>query len=224
MRVDHQGWFNNASAFYQLGSTVIIIICILIASPHLSSAGFVFGHYNNDTGMPNALYVSCIGLLMSLFSFSGYEGGAHMAEETHNAAASAPRGLVYTCLATAATGFLYISGLLFACQNTVKEGVFYGESDYAVVNVYVKAFTNSEGIHHKAGSITMTLLLLVNVFCAGFSSMTVTSRIGFAMARDKAFPYSNVLHKVHPTTKAPHTVIVLVFILDVLLCLLPLVS
>jgi amino acid transporter len=70
----------------------------------------------------------------------------------------------------------------------------------------------------------MTLLLLVNVFCAGFSSMTVTSRIGFAMARDKAFPYSHVLHRVHPTTKAPHTVIALTFVIDVLLCLLPLVS
>lgn len=93
-----------------------------------------------------------------------------------------------------------------------------------MVNVYVKAFTSADGIHHKLGSVTMTVLLLVNVFCAGFSSMTVTSRIGFAMARDKAFPYSEVLHRVHPTTKAPHTVIALVFVIDVLLCLLPLIS
>ncbi len=70
----------------------------------------------------------------------------------------------------------------------------------------------------------MTLLLLVNLFCAGFSSMTVTSRIGFAMARDKAFPFSHVLHRVNKTTKAPDTMILLVFILDVLLCLLPLIS
>ena len=31
--------------------------------------------------MPSVLYVSCVGLLMCLFSFSGYEGGAHMAEK-----------------------------------------------------------------------------------------------------------------------------------------------
>ena len=117
MRVDHQGWFNNASAIYQLGSTVVIIASILIASPYLSSSSFVFTQYNNETGMPNSLYVSCIGLLMCLFSFSGYEGGAHMAEETKNAAASAPRGLVLTCLVTAGTGFVYIVGLLYACQN-----------------------------------------------------------------------------------------------------------
>jgi amino acid transporter len=115
MRVDHQGWFNNASAIYQIGSTLIIITSILIFSPELSSNKFVWTHYNNDTGMPNVLYVSCIGLLMCLFSFSGYEGGAHMAEETKNAASSAPRGIVLTCIVTAFTGLVYITGLLYAC-------------------------------------------------------------------------------------------------------------
>jgi choline transport protein len=72
--------------------------------------------------------------------------------------------------------------------------------------------------------VTLTVLLLLNIFFAGFSSMTVTSRIGFAMARDGAFPYSNILYKVNSKTKAPERVIFLVFVMDVLLCLLPLIS
>lgn len=70
----------------------------------------------------------------------------------------------------------------------------------------------------------MTILLLINVFFAGFSSLTVTSRIGFAMARDGAFPCSNKLKYVHPKNKSPVSMIVLVFILDALFCLLPLIS
>ncbi len=70
----------------------------------------------------------------------------------------------------------------------------------------------------------MTSLLIINMFFAGFSSMTVTSRIGFAMARDGAFPYSSYLYKVSNKTKAPDRIIGLVFVLDVLLCLLPLIS
>lgn len=54
---------------------------------------------------------------MSLFSFSGYEAGAHMAEETTNASKSAPYGILFTCIATALTGFTYILGLLYTCQN-----------------------------------------------------------------------------------------------------------
>lgn len=65
-----------------------------------------------------------------------------MAEETKNAAASAPRGIVLTCIATALTGLVYILGLLYACQNKITE-FFYGESDYPVVNVYIQAFTNT---------------------------------------------------------------------------------
>jgi amino acid transporter len=70
----------------------------------------------------------------------------------------------------------------------------------------------------------MTVLLLINIFFAGFSSMTVTSRIGFAMARDGAFPSSKFLYKVSEKTKAPARIIGLVFVLDLLLCLLPLIS
>jgi len=112
---------------------------------------------------------------------------------------------------------------LYACNNQIYK-YYDGISDYPVVNLFVTAFTTSEGVYHKFGSVTMTALLLINIFFAGFSSMTVTSRIGFAMARDGAFPKSDFLYKVNSQTKAPACIIGLVFVLDVLLCLLPLIS
>lgn len=109
--------------------------CLLIASPQLSSSEFVWTKYNNGSNLPSAGYACCIGLLMCLFSFSGYEGGAHMAEETKNASSSAPKGIVYTCIASAFTGIIYITGLLYACQDQI-DGIINGESEQAVVNVY----------------------------------------------------------------------------------------
>ena len=85
------------------------------------------------------------------------------------------------------------------------------------------AFTKADGIN-KAGAIAMTAMLIINIFFAGFSSMTVTTRIGFAMARDGGFPGSRFLYKVSEKTKTPDRIIFLVFIMDVLLCLLPLIS
>jgi amino acid transporter len=87
----------------------------------------------------------------------------------------------------------------------------------------VQAFTDKE-TYNKNGAVAMTSLLLVNIFFAGFSSMTVTSRIGFAMARDGAFPGSKILYKLNSKTKTPDRIILLVFVMDVLLCLLPLIS
>eukprot|EP00347_Sterkiella_histriomuscorum_P010241 403377050 len=226
MRVDHQGWFNNASAIYQIASTFIVIACLLIASPRLSSSEFVWTQYNNGSNLPSVSYACCIGLLMCLFSFSGYEGGAHMAEETKNASSSAPKGIVYTCIASAFTGILYITGLLYACQGKISEVLddTNGQSDQAVVNVYKLAFTDADGKENLAGAIAMTVMLIINIFFAGFSSMTVTSRIGFAMARDGALPGSKFLYKINPRTLTPDRIIFLVFFMDVALCLLPLIS
>lgn len=70
----------------------------------------------------------------------------------------------------------------------------------------------------------MTIFLLGNLFFAGFSSMTVTVRIGFAMARDGAFPGSAALRKVHDSSKQPWVMIILVFAMDCLFCLLPLIT
>ena len=132
-------------------STVVIIITILVASSHLSSNHFVWFLYNNETGLvvdPDTgrdtggqkLYICCIGLLMCLFSFSGYEGGAHMAEETTNASVSAPRGIVMTCIANALTGFTYILGLLYAsgCMDIdcIDNVIIGGNSANPTVNIF----------------------------------------------------------------------------------------
>jgi amino acid transporter len=91
-----------------------MIIALLAASPKLSSSKFVWFEYNNGSNLPTIPYTCCIGLLMCMFSFSGYEGGAHMAEETKNASTSAPKGIVMTCVVSALTGLFYLCGLLYA--------------------------------------------------------------------------------------------------------------
>ena len=59
-------------------------------------------------------YVAMMGIMFSAYSFTGYEAGAHIAEETTHASKSAPKGIIYTCLLTSVTGFVYILGLLYA--------------------------------------------------------------------------------------------------------------
>ena len=86
------------------------------------------------------------------------------------------------------------------------------------------AFTKGDGTYNIHGALAMSVIVIINVFFAGFSSMTVTTRIGFAMARDGAFPWSNYLYKVSNENKTPIRMIFMVFFLDALLCLLPLVS
>ena len=56
------------------------------------------------------------------------------------------------------------------------------------------------------------------------SSLTVTSRIGYAMARDDAFPGSSWLKVVNPRLQVPARVVFMVLVVDCLLLLLPLAT
>ena len=116
-RVDQVGWINNVAAFVQFASVFVIIIVILVKAPSLASGSFVFTEYYNTTGKDDKSYVGAIGLLGVLFSFSGFEASAHMAEETHGARKSASSGIIRTCFATGLCGFGYILALLFCTTN-----------------------------------------------------------------------------------------------------------
>ena len=72
--------------------------------------------------------------------------------------------------------------------------------------------------------MALTVVLIINLFFAGISSLTVTSRIAFAMVRDGALPGSERLRVVWQATKSPIYTVLLVFIIDVLLLLLPLAT
>jgi amino acid transporter len=70
----------------------------------------------------------------------------------------------------------------------------------------------------------LTIVLFLNIFLAGFSHMTVTSRITYALVRDRALPGYKWMDYLNPKTSNPDRVLFVVLILDATLCLLPLLS
>ena len=221
-RTDQQGWLNNLAAGWQIATTIAIIATLLA---HTGEAGdfqsnhFVWEIWRNRTGLSMANggfgYVILAGLASSLFSFTGYEAGAHMAEETVNASVSSSRGLIYTTVASALTGLLYILGFLYSIPTEV--GIFTSLKTYstAIPSLFAVATGNKVGL-------ILTNVLVANLFVAGMSSFTVTTRIAFALARDGAFPGSTHLRRVHQGTKSPIGSVALVLVCDSLLLLLPL--
>ena len=116
-----------------------MVVVIIAYTPKLSSNEFVFNTYHNETGFSNFYYVSTIGLLMSMYGFSGYEGGASMAEETTNANESAPKGIIYSCLLSGITGLIFILSVLYGMQNNI-ESITNGISDNSMVNLFANIF------------------------------------------------------------------------------------
>lgn len=70
----------------------------------------------------------------------------------------------------------------------------------------------------------MSILLLVSVYLGGFSHLTVTTRIVFAMSRDGALPFSKYVSGVTGKYKIPIKSIIYCFCFECLICLLPLIN
>jgi amino acid transporter len=215
MRINQQGWINNFATVFQILSCVIIVTALLSSMPDHASAEFVFATFNSDIGLDNTGYVTLVGLLTTLFTFVGYEAGGHIAEETRGARVAAPKGIVATVIVGASLGLFYLLGLLFATPSI--DAVVNGDSDSEIVNLF-------SIVCGTKGGLALTSLVIINLFFAGVSSMTITTRITYSMARDGAFPGSNYLYHVSPATRSPMRTVLMIYVFVAILLLLPLVN
>ncbi len=176
-----------------------------------TSAYDVFVATNNSTGF-NFAYVCCIGILPTLFSFSGFESAGHLTEETRDADRKAPIAISGTCISAAFIGYVY----LFACVNPIN-----------VVNNQLNPSATVQIFEMSTPfpvALLFTVLLIVCLYFAGVSATTVSSRTGYAMARDSLFPCSKYLTMIYKRSQTPLGSVILVGILNILLLLLQLFS
>src|SRR6516164_4712850 len=184
---------NDVSVWWHIFGVLIIVGVLAFVPAHHQSAGFVFGHYVNLTGLGLGWwYIIPIGFLMAQYTFTGYDASAHMTEETHKAATAGPRGIVMSILVSLIAGFVLLVGVTFAIQNYTNETA----AAVPPAQIFVDA----------VGATTGKLLLLIAIgaqlFC-GMSSVTANSRMIYAFSRDGALPGSSFWHRVNKRTRTP---------------------
>ena len=125
-------------------------------------------------------------------------------------------------------GFLMIISLLFACKGQI-DSILAGPTRQPVVNIFALALTQTSGDGNSLEgapiyAVLLTVLFLFNNFLQGFNHFTITTRIAYALARDRGIPFSSVLSTLNPETKNPDKISIAVFILESVTCLLPFIS
>jgi amino acid transporter len=73
-------------------------------------------------------------------------------------------------------------------------------------------------------NIILRIVLATIIISAGYTQMTVCSKITYAYSRDNALPFSNFFMKIDAKTGNPDGSTLLCSLLGVLICLLPLIS
>src|SRR5882672_7515287 len=81
------------------GSILLAVVCLIYADSYDFSRLWTFANYSGEAGAnvwpsSTGTWVFLLGLLMPIYTITGYDASAHTSEETKQAAISVPRGIV----------------------------------------------------------------------------------------------------------------------------------
>ena len=133
-----------------------------------------------------------LGLILAVYTITGFDASAHTSEETRDAAKTVPKGIVSSVVYSAIFGYIMICTFVLVMPDVatgVKQGFGFFDALLSTLSPALKIIL-SVGI------------FLVNFLC-GLACLTSTSRMMFAFARDGGLPASGFLRKIHPVLKTP---------------------
>lgn len=193
------------------GSILIAVVCLFSAETWDFSRLFTFHNYSGEAGasvwpsVSNA-WVFALGLLLPIYTITGYDASAHTSEETIKAASSVPRAMVMSVIWSAVFGYLFLAAFVLMIPNmddAAKQGW----------NVFFWAFDQRVGTGLK--EFVYLVVFIAQLLC-GLATVTSASRMIFAFSRDGGLPGSAALAKVSPTYRTPVAAIWTASILSVL--------
>ncbi len=170
--------------------------------------------FHNETGWTFTPYVFLLGLLMAQYTYTGYDASAHVAEETHNAAKAAPRGIVTSVAVSLVGGFILLYSITAAITDQSEAGLTaLAATDTGLPPAQI--FLDSL----NSPTVAKFLLFIVCVaqFFCGMASVTANSRMSYAFSRDRALPGSRLWSKVNSRTGTPTNSIWLCVCLSIVL-------
>lgn len=182
-------------------AAALAVVALIAADTWEWSRLWTFGNYTGTEGANavwpvavGGLMAFLLGLLLPIYTITGYDASAHTAEETLRAAHSVPRGMVSSVIWSGLAGWIMLCAFVLmipSMDEAAAQGwnVFFWAMD-SQVNPVVK------------------YLLYVAIFVAqwlcGLATVTSASRMLFAFARDGGVPFaSRPLGRVSPQHRTP---------------------
>lgn len=187
------------SGYLILITAVALTVVCLVSAPSLDFARlYTFSNYTGTEGASGVwpvavggLMAFVLGLLLPVYTITGYDASAHTAEETKVAATSVPRGMVNSVIYSGVFGWVMLCAFVLMIPNmdeAAKQGwnVFFWAMD-SQVNPTIK--------------MVLYIAIFVAQLLCGLATVTSASRMLFAFARDGGLP--RFLSKVSPTHRTP---------------------
>jgi amino acid transporter len=189
------------SGYLILVVAVVLTATMLFGTPHLDFTRLVT--FTNNSGAPGGgvvpasshpLYVFLLGLLLPIYTITGFDASAHTSEETKDARRAVPRGMLNAVFWSFAFGLVMVSSFVLAMPDTTKAAL-----DGA--NVFFNLFAALPA-PAPLKDLLYICIVLANYLCA-LAGLTSTSRMIFAFSRDGGLPGHKIWRHVSPAHRTP---------------------
>jgi amino acid transporter len=188
---------NNASVAIHIVGVAAIVAALFWLAPRqpvefLSTAV-------NSNGRSPYVWAFLLGLLQAHWTYTGFDGSAHMAEETHNARRTAPWGVVISVAVSGVVGYALLLALTLAIRS-IPEVLAAKDAHGNPVPAAIAVLGSALGA--KAGNAMAALASMAMWFC-GLSCVTSASRALYSLARDGGVPASDFFQRIDPRRGTP---------------------
>jgi amino acid transporter len=180
--------------------SIALALALFVFAPSLDfSRLWTFSNYSGDAGggvwpqTDNAMFLFLLGLLLPIYTITGYDASAHTSEETKKAAHSVPRAMVGSVWWSGVFGWLFLVAVIAAIPNM----------DEAAAQGWNVFFWTMEQTLPPGVKMILFLVIFLAQFLCGLATVTSVSRMIFAFSRDGGLPGSGYLKTVSPKYRTP---------------------
>jgi amino acid transporter len=182
---------NDLSVTVHVLGVFAIVGALLLFAPK-QPVGFFFARLTSNTQGWPYWWAFVVGLLQAQWTFTGYDASASLSEETVDPRRRVPWGILTAVVVSSVVGYLLLMSLTLAIKDipaVLNARDASGHGIPAVIAILTAALGD------RAGALFTGLAAMAMWFC-GLSTVTWSSRVIYAFARDEGMPASGTWRRV----------------------------
>ncbi|HEY9840874.1 MAG: APC family permease [Candidatus Sericytochromatia bacterium] len=206
MLTDFSGWW------ILIVSALLTIAMFFFAPTHDFSRLWTFTNYSGAAGgnvwpaNSSLSWLFLLGLLLPIYTVTGFDASANTSEETIGAARTVPKAIVQAVVISGVAGWIMLCSFVMAAPD-MNQAAAQGAS--ALTWIMGKVLPAPLPLVFYAA-------IVIAQYLCGLATLTSASRMVYAFARDGGLPFSGRLKQVSASHRTPSAAIWTVAVLSIL--------
>lgn len=188
------------SGYLIMAVAIALTIAMIVYAPHIDLGRLTrFTNYSGakggdvwpETGNMKGLFL--LSFLLPAYTITGYDASAHTSEETINAASAVPRGILRAVVVSSLFGWVMLAAILLAIPDMDAAAGKGGDVFFWIMEAVLP---------EKLRYVLYAGIAVAQYLC-GLATVTSSSRMMYAFARDGGLPFSSKLRAVNEKHRTP---------------------